>query len=733
MTVNTTNIKSGPYAGNDVADQFSYTFKVFDKNDLIVYETDDSGVQTVLMVDTDYTVASIGVDGGGLITRLAGPLPTGYEWFIRSNFIAVQDTEFSSQGAFFPDVHEDQFDKSVLLIQQLNESLTRTLQFGVDYSGGLASLPTPVAGRYVRWNATEDGLENVDLAEVDPAVIALGDLTGQLDNYTAVRALTASYPFETIIVGGRSAVGDGGGGVFVKIAAGTDDDGTILDTGAGFVFKRLYDGAVHAKWFGISDDADYASAIQTMIDTGAAVVDFDGLSPRIDSQIVLRSNQVYQNLAGCDLSNAAINLTAFYGAGTVDASILFTGNTAFDDTNIPLASTTNLYAGDLVFIYDDQLWSAGSSQGEIKRVKAVNAGVSIDLYSPMDGQYKTASNAAIQKITPIENVTFRNFSPSGVGYPTSTESQTGLEIIYGFNITVESSCLFEDFADRHMRFIKSVNLSIKASTKGAERAGLGYGASFNCCENVLFEGNHENCRHASTCGSSDGVTRRITYSNVNGVGIKDAVLDSHAECDYLTISNVNSSHITDNASDDGITIQGGDTIINGANLANVIRYGVLIQPAVLPGMKKNLATYAVNDVIASGGSASGIALSSAITGAADIGGFTVSGGSMDGFGDWQLYINAETSSINNIYIGGGFFASTSGSKSAARIRTQNSETIDSIMLGNAKFARPNGTIAAVQILNGVAGAIANVIASGGVYQGGTYSISFDTTDGVFWA
>ena len=98
MTVNTTQITSGPYSGNDIADEFSYTFRIEGKTQLIVYETDDQGVETTLTVDTDYTVADIGVDAGGTVTRVAGPLPTGYEGYIRSDYKETQLTAFASQG-----------------------------------------------------------------------------------------------------------------------------------------------------------------------------------------------------------------------------------------------------------------------------------------------------------------------------------------------------------------------------------------------------------------------------------------------------------------------------------------------------------------------------------------------------------------------------------------------------------------------------------------------------------
>lgn len=163
MTVNTKKITSGPYTGNGIADTFSYGFKVIDKTDLSVYETDDTGVQTELVVDTDYTVNTVGNDSGGTITRIAGALPTNYEWYIRSNYDETQLTAFTSQGAFFPDLHENAMDKLTFLIQQILDKISRTFTLSDSYSGPLPlTLEDPDSGKVLRWNADESGIENFD-------------------------------------------------------------------------------------------------------------------------------------------------------------------------------------------------------------------------------------------------------------------------------------------------------------------------------------------------------------------------------------------------------------------------------------------------------------------------------------------------------------------------------------------------------------------------------------------
>lgn len=199
MTVNTTDITSGPYNGNDVTTEFSYDFRVENKNQLIVYETDDAGVEATLVVDTNYTVNNIGTDGGGTITRIAGALPTGYQWYIRSNYQATQGTDFASQGGFFSDVHEAAMDKLTFLIQQLNDRVSRAFRLPDSYSGSAStSLPSPEPLKFFRWNAAGDALENTTgttSVEASDIPYAMGSVESKLQ--------------ETVSVKDYGAIGDG--------------------------------------------------------------------------------------------------------------------------------------------------------------------------------------------------------------------------------------------------------------------------------------------------------------------------------------------------------------------------------------------------------------------------------------------------------------------------------------------------------------------------------------------
>jgi hypothetical protein len=161
MTVNSSDIVSGPYAGNDVASQFSYDFRVDLKTQLTVFETTDAGTVTALTIDTDYTVNDIGTDGGGTIDRIAGALPSGYSWYIRANYLYTQDISLASQGGFFPDVHEAAFDKLTFLSLQQEDLINRAVRLPDSYSGGAnLQLPSPEASKTILWS--DDGLSLVN-------------------------------------------------------------------------------------------------------------------------------------------------------------------------------------------------------------------------------------------------------------------------------------------------------------------------------------------------------------------------------------------------------------------------------------------------------------------------------------------------------------------------------------------------------------------------------------------
>ena len=184
MTVSNTDIIAGPYTGNGLADTFAYVWTIQSNTEVIVFETTDLGDTTQLILNTDYTVGNVGVEGGGDIVRVAGALPSGYTWYIISNFVATQETDFQSQGAFLPEVHEDAFDKLTYLLQQANDKIDGSFRFSDSYSGNASPiLPDPIADTSIVWDATGENLIT------GPTVL---DLQAALDAETAAAASAAA-------------------------------------------------------------------------------------------------------------------------------------------------------------------------------------------------------------------------------------------------------------------------------------------------------------------------------------------------------------------------------------------------------------------------------------------------------------------------------------------------------------------------------------------------------------
>ena len=163
MTIAST-ISRMDYLGNNTTDTYSYTFKIFTKNDLRVTKKNTSGTETVLTVDTDYTVTGVGSSSGGTIVLSDGDLPTGYTLTIRRVRQLIQDTDIRNQGDFFPEGIENAFDHVVMITQQQQDEIDRSVKNPESVSNTAFSptLPTNITsggGRALSINDTGNGFE----------------------------------------------------------------------------------------------------------------------------------------------------------------------------------------------------------------------------------------------------------------------------------------------------------------------------------------------------------------------------------------------------------------------------------------------------------------------------------------------------------------------------------------------------------------------------------------------
>ena len=116
MTV-ATSTNRVDYTGNGSTTVFPFTFRIFAATDLVVTSATPAGVETQLVLNTDYTVSGAGSYNGGSVT-LSGALASGHTITIQRVLDITQETDLRNQGAFFAETHEDVFDRLVMVSQQ---------------------------------------------------------------------------------------------------------------------------------------------------------------------------------------------------------------------------------------------------------------------------------------------------------------------------------------------------------------------------------------------------------------------------------------------------------------------------------------------------------------------------------------------------------------------------------------------------------------------------------------
>lgn len=161
MTIST-QISSQTFPGNGVTVAFPCGFRIFDDTDVIVSLIDPvAGTSTPLVLNSDYTIAGAG-DQSGFTLSTTNPVASGINLLVSRDIAYEQPTDFTNQGSFFPTMHEDTADRTVMQVQQVNHQigLALTMPDGLSPSPS-SKLPFPLPGSLIGWS--EDGLSIVNL------------------------------------------------------------------------------------------------------------------------------------------------------------------------------------------------------------------------------------------------------------------------------------------------------------------------------------------------------------------------------------------------------------------------------------------------------------------------------------------------------------------------------------------------------------------------------------------
>jgi len=142
MAVSTTSNRIS-YAGNGVTVDFAYPYKFLANPDLKVFiRVDATGVETLLVLNTDYTVTGAGQSNGGTVSVSAAPA-TGETLVLLSDPIATQEVDLVENDALPAEVLENGLDKLTLLIQRQKDLSTRTVKLSDGFTPSFdLTLPT---------------------------------------------------------------------------------------------------------------------------------------------------------------------------------------------------------------------------------------------------------------------------------------------------------------------------------------------------------------------------------------------------------------------------------------------------------------------------------------------------------------------------------------------------------------------------------------------------------------
>lgn len=162
MTVSTTANRI-QYTGNGVTDSFSFPYLFYAEADLVVYL--DDAVQAA-----GYTVSGEGSPSGGSVLFSVAP-NTGVIVTIERTVALSQGTDFEDFDGNPADVTEKQFDLVVMMAQQNNDAVVRSLKFASTVVGSITgSLPQPEDGKLLIWDGTTGAIGNSSVADISTAI-----------------------------------------------------------------------------------------------------------------------------------------------------------------------------------------------------------------------------------------------------------------------------------------------------------------------------------------------------------------------------------------------------------------------------------------------------------------------------------------------------------------------------------------------------------------------------------
>jgi hypothetical protein len=184
MTV-TTTLDRQEFPGDGSNKNFPFNFKFFDNSQIFVYLIDPSGFTTGKILNVDYTLSGAMSPSGGTVVMSVAP-PLNYRLLVRRILPVSQPTSIRNQGAFFPAIHEDVFDRLTMLIQQVLAIANNSIQ--LDPSGTYWDFLNHRAANLANPVEPQDGATKSSVEAYVGSVLATGQ--GPINNASNIVFIT---------------------------------------------------------------------------------------------------------------------------------------------------------------------------------------------------------------------------------------------------------------------------------------------------------------------------------------------------------------------------------------------------------------------------------------------------------------------------------------------------------------------------------------------------------------
>lgn len=329
------------YTGDGAQAVFTYPFPIFADVDIKVYL--DGTLQSLT---THYTVSGAGSDSGGTVTFVTTPSVSSTVTLVRS-LVVKRESDFQESGEFRAKVINDELDKIIAMIQEIDDELGRGLFLSTTDTANTLTLPTVAsrASKYLAFDGSGDPIAAVDPGSY-PASAFMSTVMDDPDAASARITLGLAIGSDVLSPTGNGAglTGIPGGGpslgmnsilrsnaknVIENISVADHTAAFTADAGADTISRGTNDGFANG-------DTVYVSSTATLP---------AGLAAATEYYVV-------------GVAAATLQLAATYGGAAIDITDAGTGtHTIYQAINAMSAGPITVETGFAVTVETGSTWS----------------------------------------------------------------------------------------------------------------------------------------------------------------------------------------------------------------------------------------------------------------------------------------------------------------------------------------------------------------------------------------